>query len=196
MEPITDAKMTPAIAAMAAAFYDDPLMDVMAPDPERRLKVGPWFFNIGLKYGRRWGHVWCNEDASAVAAWLPPDEASMSLGRLIRCGFGSAPFTLGPRGLIRMISALSVAEKFHKQVKGPHWYLFGIGTHPDWQGQGFGSALVKIGTSRADEANLACYLETMTESNVEFYGKHGFEVIGEAPAGEHTIYGMVRPPQG
>ncbi len=196
MEPMTDAQVKPAIETFAAAFFNDPLMDIMSPDPKRRHAVSSWFFNVGIKYGRRWGHVWCNEDATAGAVWFPPEDSHLKINRFVRCGFGAAPFKLGIRPLMTMLSTLSAGDRFHKAVKGPNWYLLGIGTHPDRQGQGLGSALIKMGTSRADETNASCYLETMTEDNVRFYRKHGFEVSGEAPAGKHTVYAMVRPPQG
>jgi len=85
-------------------------------------------------------------------------------------------------------------EKFHKAVKGPHWYLMAVGTSPSRQGTGLGSSLLQLGTSKADAAGIPCYLETATESNVAFYSKRGFEVTGEANLFGFTLRGMVRPP--
>jgi hypothetical protein len=52
-----------------------------------------------------------------------------------------------------------------------------------------------MGTAEADAAGIPCYLETGTASNVAFYTKRGFRVIGQADVHGSTLYGMVRPPQ-
>jgi ribosomal protein S18 acetylase RimI-like enzyme len=80
-------------------------------------------------------------------------------------------------------------------VTGPHWYLLTIGTSPARQGQGLGSALVELGTRQADAANVPCYLETGTKSNVAFYTKRGFEIVGQVQAYGFTVWGMVRQPR-
>jgi ribosomal protein S18 acetylase RimI-like enzyme len=90
---------------------------------------------------------------------------------------------------------MSATEALHKAVDGPHWYLMAIGTRPEVQGTGLGSALVELGTAQADKAGIPCYLETGTESNVAFYRKRGFEVTGQAEMYGFTVYGMVRQPQ-
>ncbi len=53
-----------------------------------------------------------------------------------------------------------------------------------------------VGTTRADGAGLPCYLETGTQSNVDFYEKRGFEVVGQTDFDGHTLTGMVRQPGG
>lgn len=88
-----------------------------------------------------------------------------------------------------------MTEPFHKQVHGPHWYLMTVGARRARQGQGLGSQLVELGTSQADDASVPCYLETGTDSNIAFYRKRGFEVIGQADLDGHTLTGMVRQPR-
>lgn len=62
------------------------------------------------------------------------------------------------------------------------------------KGQGFGSTLVEIGTSRADAGGQPCYLETGTDSNIRYYQQRGFEIVGQEDFDGHTITGMVRQP--
>jgi ribosomal protein S18 acetylase RimI-like enzyme len=71
-------------------------------------------------------------------------------------------------GSRRFIQSLSKTEPFHKSVDGPHWYLVAVGARSECQGQGLGSELVEVGTSRADAAGVPCYLETGTQSNIDF----------------------------
>jgi ribosomal protein S18 acetylase RimI-like enzyme len=184
-----------AARTLAAAFWDDPLMHIVAPDEKRRAKVAPWFFDRAVAAGQRWGEVSCNEDASAVAVWFAPGNTDLTAGRMLRVGLGSLPLKAGLSGTMRFMRALTATEKFHKAVKGPHWYLMAIGTDPSQQSKGLGSALIEVGTAQADAAHLPCYLETATESNVAFYTKRGFEVTDQVQLYGFMLYGMLRQPR-
>lgn len=93
------------------------------------------------------------------------------------------------------MESLSVTEPFHESVGVPHWYLVAVGARSERQGRGLGSELVDVGTSRADAAGAPCYLETGTQSNIDFYTKRGFEIVGQSDYLGHTLTGMVRPPR-
>jgi hypothetical protein len=75
--------------------------------------------------------VSCNDDASAVAFWCPPDETNISMLRMLRVGMRAMPFKVGINGMMRFMKAMPVTEKFHKSVEGPHWYLMAIGAKPE-----------------------------------------------------------------
>lgn len=184
-----------AAATLLEAFFDDPLLQVVAPDEAVRRRWGAWFMGLPLQYGLRWGEVWGNDDASAVAVWVPPGSGDMGPGRMLRVGLARMPFRLGLSGTRRFMRALSATEPFHKMVHGPHWYLVSVGTRTERQGQGLGSELVEVGTSRADAAGVPCYLETGTQSNIDFYAKRGFEIIGQTAFDGYTLTGMVRQPK-
>ena len=76
----------------------------------------------------------------------------------------------------------------------PHWYLEGLGTHPDWQRRGIASAVLAPVLDVCDADGLPAYLETQKESNVPFYRRHGFEVVGtkQLPVGAPNIWLMWR----
>lgn len=195
MESLRPDQQRAAALTLAEAFATDPLLEILAPDPARRAKLGPPMMTVLLAYGLRYGHVWANDDASAVAIWLAPESGPMTMPRMLRVGMWRAPFILGLDGMGRMSKAMSATEGFHKQVEGPHWYLMTVGTRTARQGQGLGSMLVEMGTSRADEASVPCYLETGTDSNIAFYRKRGFEVVGHAECYGYTLTGMIRQPR-
>lgn len=195
MEALRPDQLKAAARTLAEAFWDDPLMHIIAPNEKKRAAVGPWFFAKSIAYGMRWGEASCNDDASAVAVWFPPGNTDITPGRMLRVGMGALPLRAGVNGTVRFMRALSATEKFHKAVKGPHWYLMAIGTTSTRQGTGLGSALLELGASQADAAGIPCYLETGTESNVAFYSKRGFEVTGQANVLGFTLYGMVRQPR-
>jgi hypothetical protein len=75
-----------ASATLAEAFFDDPVLQIVAPDEATRRRWGPWFMGLPVQYGLRWGEVWGADDASAVAAWVPPDSGEMGFGRMLRLG--------------------------------------------------------------------------------------------------------------
>lgn len=195
MEALRADQQRAAALTLAEAFASDPLLEMLAPDPARRVRLGPPMMNVLVAYGLHYGRVWANDDASAVAIWLAPESGPMTIPRMLRAGMWRAPFMLGLEGLGRMSKAMSATEGFHKQVEGPHWYLMTVGTRTARQGQGLGSKLVEMGTSRADAAGVPCYLETGTDSNIAFYRKRGFEVVGQAALFGHTLTGMVRQPR-
>lgn len=195
MDILPPERQQAAAATLAEASANDPLLEIVAPDPARRAKVAPSFLGFPVSYGLRYGRVWANEDASAVAVWIHPESGTMSMPKLLRAGMWQMPLKLGMGGMSRFSKAMAVTEPFHKQVEGPHWYLMNLGTRNARQGQGLGSQLVEMGTSRADEAGLPCYLETATDANIAFYTKRGFETIGQSECLGHTLTGMVRRPR-
>ena len=61
----------------------------------------------------------------------------------------------------------------------PHWYLSVLGTDPEHQKSGIGSALLRSVLARCDAEGAAAYLEASRPENVPYYERHGFEVVGE-----------------
>ena len=180
-----------AAETLAEAFYDDPLLQVLAPDPPRRMAVGRWYFHTTVDYGMRWGRVWVTEDVAATSVWLPPGTRFSAL-RSLRVGMGAFPFRVGLRPMLSIVRVVPALERLHRLVRGPHWFLMAIGTRPSRQGGGLGSAVLTAGTSQADLEGLPCYLETSTQRAVDFYVKHGFEVVGREDLNGHIVYGSVR----
>ena len=78
----------------------------------------------------------------------------------------------------------------------PHWYLSTLGTDPEAQGRGLGSAMLAPVLGLCDEDGWPAYLESSKESNIPFYERHGFRVTGEiqVPDGP-KLWPMLRPPR-
>lgn len=47
-----------AAATLGEAFFDDPLLQIVAPNEATRRRWGAWFMSMPLQYGLRWGEVW------------------------------------------------------------------------------------------------------------------------------------------
>jgi GNAT superfamily N-acetyltransferase len=182
----------PALAgALARAFDDDPVMGWLFPDPVRRTRTLPKFFSVHLtKIVLPHGEVYTTGDLDGGALWEPPGK-----------------WRLGAWGQVRMLPdfirlfgrrlgvasrGLNLVEAHHPREL--HWYLAVLGTEPARQGQGIGSTLMAPILERCDREGLPAYLESSKESNIAFYGRHGFEVTGEIQLpGGPPVWPMWRP---
>jgi ribosomal protein S18 acetylase RimI-like enzyme len=94
-----------------------------------------------------------------------------------------------------VLGGLERMEKRHPPDRS-HWYLFILGTEPAAQGRGLGSALLAQVLARVDADGMPAYLESSSERNIAWYGRHGFEITGEvAIGGGPRIWLMWREPR-
>ena len=83
-----------------------------------------------------------------------------------------------------------------------HWYVMVIGTHPEHQGKGYGTALMNLIAMLADRAGRTVFLEC-GESNRAFYDKMGYQLVAteivKDPVNSEgkplTTYAMMRSPK-
>lgn len=167
------------------AFVDDPVMRWLFPDDDLFNAPGGEVLRGAFHGWLPHDEVWCTDDATAVAVWIPPGRPEVDVD-----SSELAPPTDELMAKFEIIGPL-LAEHTPPE---PHWYLQLLATHPDWQRRGFGAALMGSMFERSDAAGLPCYLETETVENVAYYRRHGFEVRSEwdVPTGPH-MWGMYRP---
>ncbi len=70
----------------------------------------------------------------------------------------------------------------------PYWYLGVLATHPDHQGRGLATTVLRPGLAAADAEGWDCWLETSTPANKAFYAGRGFtgSVAVDIPGGPPT----------
>ncbi len=182
--------------SMVYAFFDDPVLRMMVPDETRRINKGTWIMEKMIGYCARYGEVYTDDALSGGSAWLTPGNTEITLMRTIVSGLWQFPFRVGFRNMGRMNRMDAAMKKLHKRIApGEHWYLQILGTHPNSQGTGLGTAAIEIGAAKARAARLPIYLETMTQVNVDYYEKRGFEVAEKLEVDpELTIWAMLRQP--
>ena len=160
-------------ATYAAAFEDDPVWMWLC---KQRMSVyprlAPPFFAAETRHHVHLGSAYTVDGNNASALWAPPNKWRLSPADLVRWA-PSAIRLFGTR-LPASLSALSAVDKLHP--KEPHWYLALLGTHPDHQGRGLGSAVLAPVLARCDAEGIPAYLESSKEANVSFYERHGFAV--------------------
>jgi GNAT superfamily N-acetyltransferase len=158
--------------AQMRAFADDPLITWMLPveDFERRATL---MFDCMLRASMVHQSIYTTDDGVCTAVWAPPGLWAFTDEQLASM---AAPFTeaAGDRA-DRALGAFAELAAAHPAE--PHWYLEGLGTHPDWQRLGLASAVMAPILGRCDAEAIPAYLETQKESNVPFYRRHGFEVV-------------------
>lgn len=99
-----------ASATLGESFFDDPVLQIAAPD-ERVRRQAAWFMGTMVKSGLKWGEVWADDDATAVAVWVPPNSGEMGPGRMLQVGMAMRPFLLGLSPTLRLLKSLSVTGK-------------------------------------------------------------------------------------
>ncbi|MBV8303722.1 MAG: GNAT family N-acetyltransferase [Acidimicrobiia bacterium] len=195
VEKARDADVPRLAQSLANAFYDDPAIGWMVPDDERRRRVGPMGFAAWLTRIYMPKHeVYTEPDRKAAALWSPPGKWRMSVGLQARLA-PSMVRVVGLKRLPLILKGLAVMDKSHPDDR-PHWYLAVLGTDPDSQGKGLGSAVMQPVLERCDADGVGAYLESSKEANIPFYRRHGFEVTGEIrlPEGP-ALWPMWREPQ-
>ena len=192
MRPARPEDFAPLAEVLARAFYDDPVTAWFYPDAERRLRHGRRFFAIRLRQLAGHGLIFTDDARSGAALWTPPGHWREDFRQSLRM-LPMLPVLL-PH-IVRTTRAVREIERHHPVA--PHYYLSVVGTDPDKQGGGVGSALLAPVLRICDETGAAAYLESSKESNVSFYARHGFAVTEriELPEGP-PLWLMWREPSG
>jgi ribosomal protein S18 acetylase RimI-like enzyme len=161
--------------SLGAAFLDDPIWQwLLGPRRITEQRAGRVLGAFAMTHLED-GLTSISHEGDSVAVWAAPKKFRISPREFLPY----LPLTvrsLGVGGVARL-SRLAEIERLHP--KEPHYYLAILGTHPDAQGRGLGSAVLGPVLERADQEGVGCYLESSKESNVPFYRRHGFEVTGE-----------------
>ena len=180
---------------LARAFDDDPLSLYLFGGHRRRAVGLARFFTVQLHHTYlRHGEVWTTTDRAGAALWAPPTMPRPGMRDLMRILPVVPYLSVWGRKTPDVVRLLAAYER--ARPRQTHWYLGTLGTDPDRQGRGVGSALLRVVLDRLDVQGIPAYLESSKESNLAFYARHGFEVTGEitTPRGP-TLWLMWREPR-
>lgn len=183
-----------AAAALAAAFVDDPVWCWLVGRDSLPAAAARRFFRADAAARQRHGgEVYVADGDGSAAVWASPARHDVTWFDLAR----QTPIVmrLFGRNTPRAINMLVALDKVHPTE--PHWYLAFLGTRPERQGRGLGSAVMAPVLDRCDAEGVPAYLESSKESNVPFYRRHGFEVtsVFESPGDGPPLWCMWRDPQ-
>lgn len=179
--------------SLARAFRNDPVFTWLAPDvaDDERARRTTGFFAIETKVRVKEATAWCSGAQSGAALWGAPGHWKTRVLDGIRLAASIARSTKWRTPA--KLKALSSLEAQHPDE--PHWYLATLGTDPDHQGSGIGSALLAPVLERCDHDGMPAYLESSKESNILYYERFGWRVTKELPLkGGPTLWAMWRDP--
>jgi len=117
-------------ASLARAFADDPVSNWMLPRARRHTRMIA-MFSLMLRSQVSFAETYSTPDGVGAAVWAPPGRWRLDLEAIAASVQGYASI-FGPN-LARAIEVHTTLEDNHP-TDPPHWYLAGLGTHPDWQG--------------------------------------------------------------
>jgi GNAT superfamily N-acetyltransferase len=185
----------PADAAMlsqviADAFHDLPPAHWLIADPRMRHKIFPPYFRIFVDHAMTAGLVQTTADRTAVALWLPVgtdgpgppgDDYESRLAEVT-----------GPRA--GRFQAFDAELDRHHPTGTAHHHLAMLGVHPDKQGQGIGTALLRAHHATLDQTGTPAYLEASSSRNRALYLRHGYAGPGpfHLPDGGPPMWPMTR----
>lgn len=178
---------------LAAAFYDDPVATWIYRDDGRRLaRMDPLFRLYLRRIWLRHDECWVTEHDAGAAVWMPPGTSQLGTWEQL----GLTPATVwSARGdavrLLRLVGALDGAHPHEPD----HWYLPFIGVTPEYQGRGFGAALLRSVLQRCDAERTPAYLEASAPRNRALYERNGFQVREEIRVADSPpLWAMWREP--
>lgn len=177
-------------AVLADAFFEDPVLGWLMSEDTKRLARLRRYFAIELRHlALPRGRVWTTRDLSGAALSLPPGvwRAPPRVTLLEGTAFG-----LHLSRAARLAAAMEYRHARH--VREPHYYVRDVGVHPDMQGGGLGSALLRPTLERCDREGLPAYLEASSERNAALYERLGFQLTHELRVwGSPPLRLMLRP---
>ncbi len=179
---------------LARAFYDDPVAEWAFRSDACRASALERFQAIRARQLMKNEEVWTAEDHSCAALWAVPGRWRASIAETAEV---TRAF-MHPRliGRLPLVGFGWLRLESKHPADPPHYYLAVLGTDPERQGQGLGSALMRPVLERCDEDGVGAFLESSKESNIAFYARHGFRVTQEIrlPRGP-SMWKMWREPR-
>ncbi len=169
--------------SLARAFHDDPVSIYLFPNEARRQRQLERYFRFHLRaLFLPKGEAWTTPGLEAASLWLQPQNRAPSIGEVTQI---FPVLAILGRRMPRAIRLVQLLESHHP--RGPHAYLGTIGTDPDAQRRGLGSALLRVVLDRCDTEGLPSYLESSKEENLAFYNSHGYKVLRDVVIPKTTV---------
>ena len=172
---------------LAAAFHDDPVFRWWIAGDAARREILPAFFGVILDAHLTAGEIRTTHDLATAAVWAAPDAPEDE----------ALPGAIAEAAGEHAGRAFEILERMAAQhPEEPHWYLPFVGTRPDRQSRGLGSAVMRPVLDACDVAGLPAYLEATSERVARLYARHGFMIAGEIelPDGP-SLWPMWREPR-
>ena len=195
--PIRSSQVALLETILTRAFYNNPGVTYVLPDPHVRRSVLSWFFtSVVLRASRLCGEIYTTANVDGGALWICPG-ANLTIGHALRTEISSVPQKLDRSTLARWINVNTHLDSArHHLADKLHWYLIALATEPSTD-MAVGRALMAPVLATADWDLRSCYVETFHEGDLPFYERCGFQIAGagQIPKGGPSFWTLIRPPR-
>lgn len=184
------------VETMVSGFSNDDLYKYFIPDDHERKKFLKQFMKFRLKFGEKNGEAYVTDDCNGIAIWITPYH-EMAPKDLIFLGGFTALLKCRPEERKRIMDFNNYSSKIMKScIQQPYWHLSPICVSHDFQGKGYGKALLTYGLNRIEEDSKQCFLETQSLKNKIIYEKYKFKCISSTQVEGTNInhFGMIYIP--
>jgi hypothetical protein len=183
---------------LTRAFYNNPGVTYVLPDPDVRRSVLSWFFpSVALRASRLCGEIYTTVNVDGGALWMCPG-TDLTIGHAMRMEMSSLPLRLDRPSVTRWINVNTHLESVRRHLADKlHWYLLALGTEPSRTNKAVRRALMAPVLAAADWDLRSCYVETFHEGDLPFYEQCGFHIAGagQIPKGGPSFWTLIRPPR-
>lgn len=195
---ITKDEITLAAESLSRAFENDPMLRWLIPEDDHYQQAAAPLFETWVKYTVLYGKAFRTENFESIALRKKPGDLKLSFWRVLRSGMIKTPKILGKEAFNRLMwmdNAL-VEQKKKNMGDRPYWYCWILGTDPQFQKQGFGSAVMQHTFDLAKQDGLPCYLETVNPASKTVHEKKGYQLLSQIPlqGSGHELFMMLKKP--
>lgn len=171
------------IEILCLSFENDPQTNYILGSGSNQLKKRKRLMAYAFEFGLANGKVEMSEDKKAAAIWKKSGSKKMTMYLLYESILFF--FSFGWKGLKRISDMEKKIFKFYP-TEGIFRYLWILGTDPNVQGKGYGSAILSKAISSFKTDSIPLYLETSTELNLNYYERKGFKLYHRFDLGNET----------
>jgi GNAT superfamily N-acetyltransferase len=161
------------IEILCQSFQNDPQINYIlgcnGNKNKKLMRLMAYSFEFGLANGK----VEISEDKNSVAIWKSSNSKKMTINLFYESILFF--FAFGWSG-IKRISAMEKKIAAFYPDKTIFNYLWILGTNPNEQGKGYGTAILSKAINKYEQDKVPLYLETSTDSNLKYYQRKRFEL--------------------
>jgi len=164
---------TRVIEILSKSFQNDPQINYILGSNVNHNKKMKRLMAYSFEFGLANGKVEISEDKNSVAIWKSSNSKKMTINLFYESILFF--FAFGWSG-IKRISAMEKKIAAFYPDKTIFNYLWILGTNPNEQGKGYGTAILLKAINNFEQNKVPIYLETSTDSNLYYYQRKRFEL--------------------
>lgn len=161
------------VKVLCESFPNDPQTKYILGSTENSAIKLERLMAYAFEYGLVNGKVDISDDRNSAAIWKTRYSSKMSAHLLVESILFLLAF--GFTGLKRIAAMEKRIAAFYPDNVSFN-YLWILGTDPQQQGKGYGSAILTKAIREQELNKIPLYLETSSEANVKYYERKGFSL--------------------